>query len=123
MGNLASATVTILDDNATVTVTATDATAGEPLTGLGNGPFTLTRTGFTSGALTVNYTVSGTATSGTDYTAIGTSVSFAPGSSMATKALSVIDDIIKEPTETVMVTLAPSAGYTVGNACRRHGYH
>ncbi|MCX6924795.1 MAG: hypothetical protein NT154_16515, partial [Verrucomicrobia bacterium] len=63
----------------TVTVAATDATAGESRTSQGTGTFTFTRTGDTAGALTVNYTVGGTATSGSDYTAIGTTVSFGAG--------------------------------------------
>src|SRR5205809_5592347 len=69
MGSPSNATVTIQDDDATtITVVATDATAGEPGTGKGSGTFTFTRKGFTGGALTVNFRVSGTAASGSDYT-------------------------------------------------------
>ncbi|MCW5550740.1 MAG: S8 family serine peptidase [Verrucomicrobiae bacterium] len=111
VGTPSSATVTITDDDAVVTVTATDATAGEPSD---SGTFTFTRTGFTIPALTVNFTAGGTATSGTDYTAIGNSVNFVAGSATATKTVSVIDDTEVEGDETVEVTLAAGAGYTIG---------
>jgi hypothetical protein len=98
-----------------VTVVATDASAGEPGTGQGTGTFTFTRTGSTAAALTVNFTVGGTATSGSDYTSIGTNVTFAAGSSTATKTVSVLDDLLVETNETVIVTLAPKAGYVIGS--------
>ena len=67
----------------TVTVTATDATATEPAsstaTATDTGVFRFTRTGSTTAALTVYYSVSGTATSGTDYASIGTSVTIPRG--------------------------------------------
>src|SRR6185369_14429708 len=103
MGSPSNATVTIQDDDATtITVAATDATAGEPGTGKGSGTFTFTRKGFTGGALTVNFRVSGTAASGSDYTSIGTNVTFAAGSSTATKTVNVLDDTIVESNETVV---------------------
>ena len=107
--------MTIKDDEAPVTVAATDATAGEPGTGQGTGTFTFTRTAPTTAALTVNFTVSGTATAGSDYTALGTTVTFAAGSATATKTVSVIDDSLVESDETVVVTLATGTGYTVGS--------
>ena len=93
-----------------VTVVASDATAGEPATGLGSGTFTFSRSGSTAAALTVDYTVGGTAGSGADYTAIGTSVTFAAGSATATKTVTAIDDFIVEGDETVVVTLAAGTG-------------
>ncbi|MBY5282771.1 hypothetical protein F2Y95_13620, partial [Aphanizomenon flos-aquae CCAP 1446/1C] len=57
------------NDKPTVTISATDANAAETATGITANPgkFTLSRTGSTTSSLTVNYTVSGTATKGTDY--------------------------------------------------------
>src|SRR5687767_9948017 len=119
VGSPSSATVTIQDDDAVppvmVTLAATDATAGEPGTGEGTGTFTFTRTGSTTAALTVDYTVGGTATSGSDYTALGTTVNFAAGSATATTLLSVIDEAVIDGSETVILTLATGAGYTVGS--------
>ena len=52
-----------------ITIAATDANAAETNTGQTANPgrFTLTRTGSTTAALTVNYTIAGSATKGTDY--------------------------------------------------------
>jgi hypothetical protein len=115
IGSPSNATVTIQDDDATVTVTATDPLAGEPGTGHSTGTFTFTRTGFTGGALTVNFTVGGTATSGSDYTSIGSNVTFAAGSSTAAKTVSVLDETLVESNETVVVTLAAGTGYVIGS--------
>ncbi len=114
-GTPASATVTIRDDDADVTVTATDATAGEPKTGQGNGRFTFTRVGSTSGSLTVNFSVSGSAANGEDYTSIGTTVTFSAGSATATKTINVLDDLLVEGDESVVVTVEPGTNYGVAN--------
>ncbi|EPF17267.1 beta strand repeat-containing protein [Microcystis aeruginosa] len=76
--------------------------------------YTFTRSGVTTNALTVNYTVSGTATNGTDYASIPTSVTFAAGSSTATVTVDPTADTIVESNETVILTLAAGTGYTVG---------
>ena len=105
--------VNALPSTQTVTVTASDASATEA--GLTTGTFTIYRSGDTSSALTVNYTVSGTATSGSDYSALGTSVSFAAGASTATKTVTPIQDTLVEGNETVILTLASGTGYTVSS--------
>ncbi|BAG05871.1 beta strand repeat-containing protein [Microcystis aeruginosa] len=76
--------------------------------------YTFTRTGVTTDALTVNYTVSGTATNGTDYASIPTSVTFAAGSSTATVTVDPTADTTVESDETVILTLAAGTGYTIG---------
>ncbi|WP_172969348.1 Calx-beta domain-containing protein, partial [Microcystis aeruginosa] len=76
--------------------------------------YTFTRTGVTTDALTVNYTVSGTATNGTDYASIPTSVTFAAGSATATVIVDPTADTTVESNETVILTLASGTGYTVG---------
>src|SRR4030095_9850788 len=81
----------------------------------GSGRFTFTRTGFTGGALTVKFTVSGTAASGSDYTSIGTNVTFVAGSSTAAKTVNVLNDTVVESNETVVLTLAPGTGYVIGS--------
>ena len=94
-----------------VTVAATDAVAGEPAN---NGQYTLTRTGSTASALTVNIAMNGTATNGADYTAIPTTVTFLAGSATAVVNLNVIDDTLVEGTETAILNVAAGVGYTVG---------
>ena len=76
---------------------------------------TVTRTGDTTNALTVNFTVGGTATAGTDYGAIGTSVLIPGGASSETITITPIADTLNEGSETVILTLASGSGYSVGN--------
>jgi Ca2+-binding RTX toxin-like protein len=70
--------------------------------------FTLTRTGDLSSALTVNYTLAGTATPGVDYTNPGAGkATFAAGSSKATITLPTKDDLFSDPGETIIITIIP----------------
>jgi hypothetical protein len=114
VGSPSSATVTITDNDVpTVTVAATDAAASE--TGPDTGTYTITRTGSTTAALTVNYAMSGTATNGTDYTTLSGSVTIAAGSATATVTLTPIDDALFEGSETAILTLSNSVAYSVGS--------
>jgi hypothetical protein len=78
--------------------------------------YTFTRTGVTTNALTVNYTLGGTATLNTDYTRTGTTntVTFAANSATATVIVDPTADTTVESDETVALTLATGTGYTVG---------
>ncbi|HVI49040.1 MAG TPA: Calx-beta domain-containing protein [Chitinophaga sp.] len=103
-----SATVNILDDddvttNRVLTVTATK-DAAEPGT---DGEFTISLpAGVTSSeAITVNYTVNGTATSGADYTALSGTVVIPAGQNKVTIPVPVINDQILENTETTGMTI------------------
>ncbi|MFE8035226.1 S8 family serine peptidase [Thiohalocapsa marina] len=111
--DLQNAVDALPDGTPTVTVAATDATATEA------GPTTCTfrfsRTGDTSAGLSVNYTVSGTATAGTDYQTLGTSISFSAGASTADKVLTPMQDALVEADETVVLALAEGSGYEVGS--------
>jgi hypothetical protein len=80
------------------------------------GQLTLTRVGSTSSALTINYTVSGTATNGKDYTNLGGTATFAAGSSTATINVNPLYDNVLESNETVTVTLTPNNAYQLGTA-------
>ena len=114
IGAPSSATVTIAsEDPPTVTVVATDAAAGESAN---PGVFTVGRTGPTTAALTVSYTVGGTATSVTDYTpALSGTVVIPIGAASAALTLTPVNDTAFEGPETVMVTVTTSSpGYLVG---------
>jgi Ca2+-binding RTX toxin-like protein len=87
--------------------------------------FTFTRTGIISGALTVNFSVGGTAQyapPGGDYqtndpltfSATSGTVTFAAGSSTATVTADPFGDADLEPNETVILTITAGAGYTIG---------
>ncbi len=76
--------------------------------------FTLTRTGDLSSALTVNYTLAGTATLGSDYTNPGAGkATFLAGSSKATITLPTKDDLLSDPSETIITKITAPVGYTI----------
>ena len=68
--------------------------------------------------ITLSYTVDGTATPGTDYTALPGTVSVSPGATNVDIAVAIADDGAEENAETVILTLAPGSGYTVGSASK-----
>ncbi|MCZ2341508.1 MAG: chitobiase/beta-hexosaminidase C-terminal domain-containing protein, partial [Bacteroidales bacterium] len=63
--------------------------------------------------LSVNYTVSGTATAGTDYATLSGSAVIPQGFNSVDVAVDPIADWVTEGDETVQVTLSPSASYGV----------
>jgi hypothetical protein len=106
IGSPSSATITLVDDEPLLSITATDATAdeaGDPAA------FTITRSGITSGSLSVNVTFTGTATSGSDFSAISVPVVFAPGSASVVIDVIPVNDSIPEPSETLAATLTSGA--------------
>jgi len=85
--------------------------------GAANLVYTFFRTG-PYDALTVNYTVGGTASLGSDYTGIDPIgavkvVTFAPDASTATVVVAPTADTLYEFYETVELTLAPGPGYSI----------
>jgi len=87
--------------------------------GTANLVYTISRTGPTTSALTLNYTVGGTASLGTDYIGIVATpatktVSFAAGASTITVTVDPTADNTIEPDETVALTLAAGTGYGIG---------
>ncbi|MFM6227093.1 MAG: bluetail domain-containing putative surface protein, partial [Dolichospermum sp.] len=115
--NAVTGTITNDDTLPSITLAVSPNTVTED--GTPNLIYTFTRTGVTTNALTVNYTVGGTATIGTDYTGIATAgttktVTFAAGSSTATVIVDPTADTTIESDETVALTLATGAGYTIG---------
>ncbi|PSF35262.1 sodium:calcium exchanger [Aphanothece hegewaldii CCALA 016] len=84
--------------------------------------YTFTRTGNTTNALTVNFSVGGTATLNTDYTSIGAnsfnattgSIIFAANASTTTLTIDpTLDSLVEDP-ETVQLALTSSNNYTIG---------
>ena len=67
-------------------------------------------------AITVNYTISGTATAGSDYTTLSGSVSVNSGATTVNIPVTITDDSVDDDDETIILTLsAPDTTYTVGN--------
>ena len=111
----ATGTGTILNDETGISVSVSDGDAGEPNN---NGQFLLTRSGELTNAVTVNYTLSGTATAGSDYQALSGSAVFAANQATVSIDLTLIDDTIFEGAtpEKVTLTITPSINYVVSSA-------
>jgi|GEM_PF-1199688 len=117
-----SATGTILNDDATVTVSVSPASVAED--GPGVLTYTFTRVGYTGNSLPVNVNLSGTAGLTGDYSATGFTsfntstgaavVTFSGESSTAIVTISPTDDTTGEPDETVVFTLGAGSGYGLG---------
>ncbi len=91
-----------------IAVNVNPTNAAEPAT---PGEFTLTRTNSTSQALTIDYTLSGTATNGVDYQNLTGKATFAAGATQTKVTIDPIDDNISEGTESVILTLKIGTGY------------
>ncbi len=86
------------------------------------GIFTVTRTkGSNAQPLTVNYSVTGTATAGADYAPLSGSVTIAAGASSADVNITALDNSNVEPLENVTLTLSDSSGYVLGPVSSRSG--
>ena len=105
-----AATVNITDDEATdpanlVLSVTKGADGSEPNT---NGRFDISLPGGVTSAeaITVNYTIAGTAAEGTDYTTLTRSVTIPAGDNGVSVPVTVVNDQVIESTETVILTLA-----------------
>jgi hypothetical protein len=114
LGSPSSGTVTIQEfgGKPLLEVMASSAIAAEPSS---NGTFRITAKGTGVSTVTVNYTVSGTATSGIDYTALSGSTTITLNSGIATRdiTVAVLNDATPEEMETVILTLSPSPDYAL----------
>ena len=106
-----TATLNLTDDEQpTVSISTTNATFAE---NTGTARYWVSRTGPTTTPLTVNYTLSGTATAGVDYATPSGAITIPAGSAGTMLVITPIDDSLKEGTETMTVTLA-SGAYGIG---------
>jgi hypothetical protein len=116
------------DGTPSVSVAATDASGGEqasdPIV------FTVTRNGDPNTQIVVNLTWGGAGTFGTDYTvsvvggtlsANGQQLTLLAGATSATLTVTPVDDAVYEGSETVTVTIATGAGYSVGSPSNATG--
>ncbi|MFN7561561.1 MAG: Calx-beta domain-containing protein, partial [Prosthecobacter sp.] len=111
---LSTATLTIADNDASQFYVELNTGSGnEPASGSAAGPvFQITRPA-SGTALTLNYTISGTATSGLDFTALPGTLAFATGDSSLTLTVSMLADTGLEDAESVTLTLQSGSGYTL----------
>jgi acetyl esterase/lipase len=111
VGSPATASVALSDvrdgSKPIVSASATDPTASEQ--GGDSGAFTLSRTGSTAAALTVDLVLSGSAQPGTDYAPVATPVTFPAGASRIQVTISPLNDAAGEMAETVHLAAAGPA--------------
>jgi len=115
-----SATGTILNDDTLVSVAVSPTVTSE---GGPNLVYTFTRTGPTTSAVTVNFSVGGTASFPSDYSQSGAAtftpptatVTIPSGSSTAAVTVTPLSDCTVEGAETVDFTVQPGTGYGVGS--------
>ncbi len=112
IGTPSTATVTIADDGAPTVISVFTTTPTIAETGTNPGTFTIFRNGPLNSSLTVNLTLTGTATEGADYASVGTSIVMAPGELVASVSISPVADGLTEAAETVTLTIAPG-NYTI----------
>jgi hypothetical protein len=96
----------------TVQVEAVDALASEA--GPDPAVMRITRVGISFLPLTVNFTLTGTASNGVDYTTVPLTAFMPVGSNSVDVTITPIADNKCEPTETVIMTLSASTNYFVG---------
>jgi PKD repeat protein len=97
---------TIFDDDSAA-ISVSDVTVTEGTGGTVTAVFTVTLATVSDRTITVNYaTGDGTATAGSDYTAAAGTLTFAPGQTSQTVAVSVTSDAADEPTEQFNLTLS-----------------
>jgi hypothetical protein len=113
--NTSTATGTIQNQDIDLSIAATSATKDEGDTGTTGFTFTVTRSGDTSGATTVDYAVTGSGGDPANATDFGGSfpsgtVSFAGGESSKIVTIPVVGDTVDEPDEGFTVTLSNPSG-------------
>ena len=97
----------------TITVAATDATATE--SGPTSATFIATRTGSTTGSLSVSFAMCGTAINVSDYNLSSGSFFFSAGATTAIVTLTPIQDSAIEGDETATLTLTANPNHIVGS--------
>lgn len=113
VGAPASATGTILNDDVpSATISVSPSAVAED--SAPNLVYTVTLNQASFSALSINYTVGGTATNGTDYATIASPLVIPAGNTIGTVTVNPTADATIEADETVTLTLGAGAGYTVG---------
>ncbi|MCI0746624.1 MAG: hypothetical protein L0Y58_14585, partial [Verrucomicrobia subdivision 3 bacterium] len=107
------ATGFIVDDEPILTLTATDDFGGEE--GADTITFSISRETAGATPLTVNYTLTGTASNGVDYVTNELSAIIPAGETSVSVVITPIDDAVAELTETVIANLASGVDYTIGS--------
>ena len=108
---------TIVDDDATPSLSINDVTVAEANTGTNTSAvFTVSLSGQSQSSITVNYaTANGTATAPADYLSASGLLTFAPGQITRTLTVTVVGDTLDESNETFAVNLS-AGSVAIGDA-------
>jgi len=114
IGSPSSATATIVNDDFPVaSITVSPASVDED--GAANLVYTVALDQPSPSALSIGFSVGGTATNGTDYATINSPLVIAAGQTSGTITVNPTTDTTAEPDETVVISLNAGSGYTVGS--------
>jgi len=114
LGATTTYTETIVDDDAAPTVAFTSS-GGSATENVATRTVTIALSAESGLPITVPYSVSGTATNPDDYSiAPASPLTFAPGETSKTITITVVDDALYEPDETVVLTLDTPTNATIG---------
>ncbi|MEZ6017362.1 MAG: Calx-beta domain-containing protein [Planctomycetota bacterium] len=105
--------LTLLDDE-TVPAASFAVAAANVTEGAGTASVSVTLSGPPATVVSVPYTVGGTATQPTDFTVPAGPLVFAVGQTTKAIQVTIVDDAVPEPTETVTFTLGAPTGATLG---------
>ena len=122
-GGLADPTITAIQGVAVTPSVSVAVWPGSTDEGGANLVYSFTRTGSAASALSVDFSVGGTASFPADYSQTGAAtftpptgtVTFGAGSATATINVTPLGDSETESSETVVFTVTPGAGYSVGS--------
>ncbi len=107
---------TIVDDDPPPAISIGDVAQAEGNAGTTSAVFTLTLSNPSSMTVGASFaTANGTATAGSDYAAATGTVSFAPGQTTQTLAVSIVGDDVFEADETFAVNLSAPTNATIGD--------
>ncbi|MBB5766024.1 outer membrane autotransporter protein [Xanthomonas arboricola] len=114
IGSPSSATATIVnDDFPTASITVSPSSVPED--GTTNLIYTVSLDQAAQSAVSVAFSVGGSATSGTDYAAVSSPLVINAGQTTGTITINPTADATIEPDETVVISLAAGSGYSVGS--------
>ena len=109
--NVATVTISNNNTNPLPVVAVTSTNHPYAVEGGGNGAFLFTRTGATNSALTISFTISGTAAAGVRYLPLTNSVTIPAGQTSVSLPVVAIDDNVVEGEQTVIVSLTEGETY------------
>ena len=116
---VASATLELLDNDSSTPVTPPEvsftSTSSSVAENIGTKNVTISLSKAAPSSITINYQVRGTATAASDYASLSGSLGVSAGQTSATIPVSITNDVIDEPNETIELTILSDANYQVGS--------